>query len=315
MMRPLPLLLPLFLAACTPGCPKDDTGTDGPLLLSDANNYTFTGDLDIPTIRTAVGADLLLDWTAVTEDIQCHGLDPSTDVDFVYLVRFAIPEEEVEAGINTDSLVQSSVTGFLTHDNAGEATSTTLTTFDFMGTPVDVTTEYVDDGSTYLLLLSTGSTLGVNTRLLTFLAPDATSDVTEVHLASGCGLLTLDVDLGTLDPVRLPGGSPTTVDWSGLTRDGQDQPLDFGALDSLMIGHYPDATPADLEAGFLDLEASAAATWTLSLPGGTTADLAEATDGSTPFPGVDDTGLWILALRCGTCYNPAPPFLTFLQAD
>lgn len=42
--------------------------------------------------------------------------------------------------------------------------------------------------------------------------------------------------------------------------------------------------------------------------------LAGLTNGAgSPFPGVDDTGIWLLSLTCGSCRNPAPWFLSILR--
>ena len=60
---------------------------------------------------------------------------------------------------------------------------------------------------------------------------------------------------------------------------------------------------------FLDLEQLAEDRWELDVTGRTSASLGEL-DG---FGGVDADHRWLLALRCSTCRNPAPRFLTVLE--
>jgi hypothetical protein len=31
------------------------------------------------------------------------------------------------------------------------------------------------------------------------------------------------------------------------------------------------------------------------------------------FPGIDDTGTWLVGLICGNCRNPAPWYMTILK--
>jgi hypothetical protein len=42
-------------------------------------------------------------------------------------------------------------------------------------------------------------------------------------------------------------------------------------------------------------------------------ELDRTTNGSEWLTDVSGDGMWILALRCSTCYNPAPVFLTILD--
>ena len=53
----------------------------------------------------------------------------------------------------------------------------------------------------------------------------------------------------------------------------------------------------------------------MDLPGGTTASLGDATNGGAAFDGFSGNGVWLLALRCTTCANPAPLFLTVLEPE
>ncbi|MCP4810359.1 MAG: hypothetical protein GY884_33900 [Proteobacteria bacterium] len=107
----------------------------------------------------------------------------------------------------------------------------------------------------------------------------------------------------------MPTG-PWELDWSALTTTGQGYDFVYSDADGLMLGFYEGLTPADLEGQFLDLELVATELWNMEIDAGTSASL----NGLEGFQGFTRTdGTWILALRCSTCPNPAPLFLTVLE--
>ena len=303
------LLLSLALLGCKTECL--------PVVhLADTNNYTYSGTLDVPSIVTASGTDIRICWDQVTQDLQCHDLDPAADINMVSVVRFStLTQAEVEAGLAADDLLQADISGYVTWENGEGATCVDLSSLSFFGTPIDMESEYVEGAGTFLFLLSTGTDIGMGTRVLAFLEPTQSSDATEVDVPDGCGTLDFSASLTTLEPVPICAVGPWTVDWSELTRDGQDYEFQASTVDSLLLARYDGLTATDLEARFLDLELLATETWTLDLPGGTSAELAGAVsplDGSL-FSGFDLESTWGFALRCSRCYNPAPPFVTLLE--
>lgn len=292
-----------------------DTGVSGPVALGDANNYRYVGTLDAPTVPTASGADLLLDWSALASDLQCHAVDPVGDIDNVALLAFPrLTEAEVEAGLADDALEQAELGGYVSLE-PGDRTSVQLSELGFFGTDVDIETLVAEGSGTWLLLLTTGADVGVGARALAFLQPSAAEAATEVRLGDACGILDFDADLSSLAPVRVPAAGPWVVEWSGLATDGHGQPVDARRIDRAMLARYDALGVADLEARFLDLEALADGLWTVTLDGGSAADLADLADADgAPFPGFDAgaDATWILALRCSLCANPAPVFLTVI---
>jgi hypothetical protein len=87
-----------------------------------------------------------------------------------------------------------------------------------------------------------------------------------------------------------------------------------GYVTSAVVGHYKE-TPAELEAKFLDLNLIADQYYTADLVSSTSFDfstLKEQTTGAD-FPGVDDSGTWLVGLICGNCRNPAPWYMTVLK--
>ncbi|MDP2315671.1 MAG: hypothetical protein Q8P41_22425 [Pseudomonadota bacterium] len=316
-MRLSTLAALLVLSGCDAS--KDDTAALGePGKLADVNNYAFTGALDVPSIVTASATNVSVCWDEVLHDLQCHAMDPTVDIENVGLVRFPnYSQEEVEVALSTNDLQQSAISGYVEYQPGsvgdGPSTCANLEDFSFFGTGIDVTEEYTEAGGTYMLLLTQGTTPGVGARMITFLEPRAAETITEVSIGDGCGLLAVDADLEAATRVPIPAAGPFTVDWSELTIDGQGNPIAVEDIDGLMIAFYAGETPASLETQLLDLELVATDLYTMPLTGATTADLAGATGASGAFTGFSGEGTWLLALRCSTCYNPAPIFLTVVE--
>lgn len=323
-------MLLISLLAC--GSPADDTGTPkdsgeetgesgetgetaaptGDMVLTDANNYAYSGLLDAPSVTTAELTDIHFDWSRLTLDLQCHEVDPVKDIDNIALLAFPyLSEEEVEAGLSAGDLQQVDLGGYVSLE-VGDRTDANLTELTFFGTDVDIEKLYAEGSATWLLLLTTGDTVGVGARTLLFLEPRADEDNTEAAFEDDCDILDFTADLTSLTPVRV-GPAPWSVAWGGLTTDGQGGSIELGNIDQLTLGVYPGQTPEDLAAAFLDLDRIAAGLWTWDVGGSTSLDLATPTADGTTFPGFDQDGTWILALRCTLCANPAPLFLTVIE--
>jgi hypothetical protein len=192
-----------------------------------------------------------------------------------------------------------------------------LSDMTLFGTEIDLATEFNEAGGTFLILLTTGTEPGVGARLLTFLKPSAKDSNTSVDVADGCGVLDVSVDLQSLDEITAPAEqSSWPIVWSDLTTDAQGYDLDLNRIDGVQVGNFGSITPADLETQFLDLELIAETLYTLDIAAGSTADLAEAVDpNGNAFTGFSAEGLWLIALRCSRCSNPAPIFLTFVDVQ
>jgi hypothetical protein len=281
---------------------------DSVTTLTDGNNYAYSGDVTIPAYVTAPATDLDICWDQVAQDIQCHDLDPTQEIDLISLIRFPhLTQEEVEYKVSNDSLQQVDQDGYVELETKGD-TCTQLSNLSFFGTPIDVPNEYGTD-NTYLLTISTGTTTGLGTRVMAFLSPTEGETNTEVSLESACEVLDFQGDIESLSrvPINLDGG--WVFDWSNLTTNGLGNPLNLANVDGLLLGYYEGATIQDLQDQFLDLELIADQTWSVELSGTTGYDLAELPD----FTGFTTEGTWILGLTCSTCANPAPLFLTVLE--
>lgn len=306
-----------LLAACGTDDDTGDTGSplSGVLTLGDENNFSYEGTIDGPSFSVAEYSDMTIDFSGLTSDLQCHDLDPVADIDNVSLLAFPyLSEEEVEAGLSDDALQQSDMGAYVAVQ-PGDATSVLLSDFTFFGTYPEIIEDYWYEGSaTWMVLFTTGTTVGVGGRALAFLRPTAGETNTEVVMDPACGILDFSADLASLEPVPVPKTGPWTLNWSGLTVDGHGNPFDSSAVDGVMVAYYADLSADDLAADFLNIEGLADGLWTEEVPGGTAVALDSLVDGSGgSFSDFSADGTWVLALRCSLCANPAPKFLTILD--
>jgi hypothetical protein len=309
----------LLLLACAREVPEPDSGAppspeDATLQFENANNYTFEGVLNAPRIPLAALTDATVEWSGLDADLQCHDLDPIADVDNVGLMVFPyLTADEVEEGLAIDSLQQVDMGLYLSHE-PGEATQVTLSQLTFFGTAADIQTEFQAGSGTWLVLLSTGTGVGVGSRMMAFIEPEVDGPTTAT-ITDGCSVLDYTVELEALTPLDVPLDGPWIVDWGGVTATGHGSPLLPTRVTSLKVARYDSLSLPDLEARFLDLDSLASQTWSVAHPSGTTDDLAamtSAVDGA-PFPGFDADGTWLLALMCDSCPVPAPLALTVLR--
>jgi hypothetical protein len=310
------ILATSWLTGCGGG---SDGGPPGNILLQDLHNYSATGTLSIPTIETASAMDLDVCWNGITTDIQCHPVAPATELENVSLLRFLhLDEAAVELKLSSGELAQSEVDGYVEYMPTGGNTCMKLSQLSFFTTKIDLQTEYVESTDrTYMLLFTKGTKPGVGARSMVFVKPTATSTNTRVDAPTGCGILDFSADLSTATRLPMPAAAPWIIDWRSVTQDGQGNPLAYQSIDGVTIGFYENQRVEDIQANILDLELLATTMWEIKLTGGRTADLSKATKRGTgePFPGFTSStpGVWMLALTCSACQNPAPLVLTIVE--
>lgn len=321
-VRPAVLALVLPLAGGCWGSKDSGLGTgDCPasntIHLQDANNYGFTGTLDIASVNVQaytaeLPTDYRLDWSGVTNDLQGRPVDPAADIDLVGMVNFPyLTEEEIEVKLATDTLEQADLEGGVTEPLSG-ITETMLSNLTLFGNPVSPQTYLTADSGVFLVIVASGGTLGIGTRQLQFVAPVTGEPNTDILIDGASTRLTFDVDLQSLDPVKLiTDGDYFTLDWSELTTNGLGAAIDLGHIDQAEVAWFSSATLADLESNFLQIEVDADSLWQAAIPSGTDVALADLV-GDGPFPGISSDGTWVLALNCSSCSNPAPQFFTVL---
>jgi len=297
----------------------DATQSTGNILLKDENNYRTMADLTIPVVVTTAATDADICWSAIVDDIQCHPVSATADLDNVSLLRIAhLSQDQVRGRVADGSLSQSDVSGYVDFQTDHTTTCTKLSSLSFFGTVIDIPSQYIEsDDYTYLLLFSKGTTPGLGARTMTFLQPSANSPNTKIDAPTGCGMLDFSADLMSLTKLSVPSDGPWLLDWRGIKRDGQGNEVPFQKIDGVSVGFYANLTVADLQARIFDIELIATNLYDIKLPGGRTADLATATDRKTgeTFPGFarTETGTWMLALTCSKCQNPAPVLLTIIE--
>jgi len=85
-------------------------------------------------------------------------------------------------------------------------------------------------------------------------------------------------------------------------------------ITDVAITHYAGCTVAELQEQFLLLEELASEYYGARLNTGQEVRLSDLVDETgDSFPGIDDDGVWLLSLICGSCRNPAPWFLSILS--
>ena len=307
----------LWLAATA--CANTPAGgpsqAEGALTFGNENNYQFSGVIDGPTLSLQAGADVAVDWGELSEDLQCHPLDPVGDIDNAALVWFRyLDEAAAEDGISNNNLNQSEMSLYLSFE-PGDATTVTLSQLlAFGATDPEVEQYFIENSGAWMLLLTTGTTIAVGTRMLAFLEPTTNTSDTSASVTDGCSVLTYEVELEALTPLGVLADGPWLLDWSGLTSTGQGNPFVATQVSEILLARYETVSLSDLEGDFLDIEPLADDRYTLVHESGTSADLSRLTNArdGTAFPGFDEESLWLLALRCQHCPSPAPVALTVL---
>lgn len=318
------------LASAALACESTDDKTDagpppppaGAVLIEDVNNYDSETSLT-PTIVEVAASDLHIDWSALTVDMQCHGMDPAADIQKVGLLRFKTSDyEENTALLASGELDMSLLAGYIDFNTEGELTECDLSQLTNFGTVVDLDEQFVeDDTKGYMLTFGSSREPGQGTRTMVFLHPTDDNPVTDVTVGNACDepILDFHADLG--EPLAVPAGK-TNFAWNKVTEDGLGNPISFPDIDRVLIGYYEE-TPEELVADIFDLELNAEDLWEILLPdGGRSVDLTNArhldANGEPEevfFESFDDrpAGTWLLALLCSDCQNPSPVVLTVLD--
>lgn len=306
----------LLLAACTTG--KDDTGeVDYVLDLTVANNWTYTGALEIDTVEVELAADVQFSWGGLTEDIQGHEMDPTTDVDYSWLIWYQYLDlPQLEEAINCDGLVASDVEiGVYNEPEFADGTTSVWLSELYIppGNPFLPDEYFVYTDGVWFARLTTGQNF---TRRMVAVVPTAESTNHLVEYTNTTSSLRFDADLQTLTPFEVEPTGPYSVDWSdaAAAENGCEEPTDLEKADQLWLARYEGYSLPEIEAQVLDLEYTYAELYTAPAYGIDELDLSEASnEAGEAFPGFGTDSFWLLALRCTTCDNPAPLYLTVLN--
>ncbi len=303
MMRTVRLGVPVFLfvSGCGPG--------EGTVLLSPEQSYDFSSTLSVDIQEIAAGQDAVVDWSALSVDQL--GKDVATsEVDQLMIVRFEeLSQEEVLERAAVDCLKQKDVTGVVEVFPDDSDTQAMLSDFQLIGYNVDPAEQFQEGMGTFLLSVYTEGLAGV--RMSTFLSPQNSSENGLVTLNNESSQVDYEVDLAA--GVPLPT-STTELDWADLEIPTDCGVFPINKFDGLMIARYDNASLEELEADFLKVDDLADELWTADIEGRSSLVLSDALNAAgEAFSGFDSESLWLVALRCFTCNNPAPPYLTLVS--
>jgi hypothetical protein len=337
------LLLALGLSACGGG---GDGGTGGSgggggngvcttnIMASEANDYSFSSTLTFPPIKVKPKSDLLFDWREVTADFIKHELDPKKDLNTILVFEWDLTVEQLQTKINADTVAARDMTISppLSYATDGSTTSRKLLEFSFNGSPIGPdglatveqvmlyfdTSNYDPATHCFTAMAATGDVLGQGTRMIQSFLLDEQSSNTTVTMTRDSTKLDFHADLTNLTPTNIPANTADiSLDWSNMHTNalgGDFSGVSLTSITSAFIGHYSE-TPAELSGDkFLDLELIATTLYRKAVDSGTSVSFSSFKDADgNSFPGIDNTGTWLVGLQCGNCRNPAPWYITVLK--
>ncbi len=322
----LGLMALLAFGACS-GSDDKETGDTGPtasgcdteLFMEDKNNYSFTADFQIGVVEIAPQSDFTVDWSALSVDIRGRTVDPTT-IEQLLLVEFELSQQEILDKIDANSFDQDDALYQYLWDNDDDVDTMSASDFTIIGNPIDFTQFDDDPGDTWLMSVTNNPDGRFDFLMNVFLKPTDGSTNTTVALDNSTSALNFDVDLQSNTKMCVPADQPDIIlDWTKVTTDAYQRPLDLAYVNNLVIGHVADENLEDVEGIFLRLYDEADMLYDLDVNGLDFAYLNEATsraDGSA-FPGFTPGGTWVVAVECTRteCTNPAPILLVVMDVE
>ena len=274
--------------------------------LTDSDNFQYEAQLTVTSQTLQTHADSLLRWDELTRDVHGRPIDPYLDTDGLTLLLFPdLSPEEVAHGLVHDQLQQADIGAYVLCES--QHASCLLSEFGIQGVDPEIQQYFEEGRGTWLVFVN--PTDGAGGLSFLFLAPSVDSFATEASFIDAGSALELDVDLRSLTPRGVPLDGEVEFRWAGLERDGLGNELSLYKLDRLFVARYEGLGLPDLEDRFYDIEVLADEIWEQDVDG-VTSWLPE---GVGTFPGFGGDGTWLLALRCSTCDNPMPRFVTVLE--
>jgi hypothetical protein len=299
------------------------------LVATECNDYRFSSTLSLSPVSIKPKAELTFEWGDMTHDFIKHHLDPKADLDQILMFLWKLNQSDLQRKLNNDELSGTDLVAGVPLTYMTDHSTTHASLFDFkIGSGEPITQEvaiqrldpvmYPPDRYTYTLMAATGMNLGSGVRMIQAFKLDASSSNTSVKLDDNSTGLEYQADLHSLQPTTMPAGQAgVKIEWGGLKKDAleiEGMEFDPTSITEVMLGHYTE-TPTELEgAKFLDLDMIAKELYKGKVESGTSVDFSTLkTDSGTSFSGIDSSGTWLVALRCGNCRNPAPRYLTILK--
>jgi hypothetical protein len=297
------------------------------VVITDATNYTLSNDFVIQLARLKDNTDLVFDWSQVTRDFFGKTIDPAADIDIFLISLWDLTPSGIRDALKVDNLPLTSNSGVITTFPDGTFTSQHLLGFDELGNPLppdqlwtrfntaDPNFAYPQDQYTFLAMASTGTEVGKGPRMLAMFNIDPAAPDTQLQMTNDSTKLEYSVDLFRGAPVEVPPATPAlTIDWSQMTTNAIGNPYSIYQITSAAVAHFSNKSLAELQSQFLSLEDIADGWWSGPVLSGSSIGLDTLVDkNGAAFPGVDANGVWMAALFCTTCNNPAPWSITILE--
>ena len=301
------------------------------VVITDPTNYALTDSFDIKTFTLKDNSDLVFDWSALNKDFFGHSVAPATDINLILVALWHMTPAQLEDALKADDIPLSSNAGVITAVTDGKSTSVKLSQFTLIGQsiPTDLIPMYFDtstpdyqypqDQFTFMMMASTGTQVGKGPRGIALFHIDPKASATTLAMTNDSTKLSYSVNLTQAAPVLVPAATPKlTVDWSQMTHNMIGNKYDFTQITRAAVAHFKSATLPELQTRFLDLETLADDWWQSTAIAGSSVDLSTLTktSGQTSgqtFGGIDASGIWMTALFCDNCNNPAPWSITIMQ--
>jgi hypothetical protein len=297
------------------------------VVITDPTNYSLTDDFTMQVATLKDNSDLLFDWSRVTVDFFGKAVDPANDIDTVLISLWNLTPAGIEEALKVDNLPLAQNNGVITTFPDGTYTAQDLLNFNLLGQPLPVDQlwgyfntatpnyQYPQDQYTFLAMAQSGTDVGKNPRMISLFHIDPAATQTELDFTNSSTKLDYTVDLIKAAPLRVPKSTPAlTIDWSQMHTNAIGNEYIYSQITQAAVAHYTTKTLPELQKDFLNLEAIADGWWSGPVVAGSSIDLSGLADkGGAAFPGIDANGVWMAALFCTNCNNPAPWSITILQ--
>lgn len=300
------MLVLALLFACAGG---PDKVLSGDLVFTDANNYGYTGTLEVESTDVKVAHDVEIDWSGLTTDLRGRAVVPE-EIDKLLLIAFGPEPDDVLAQISANDVKQSDVHDYRLFTNSEGVSSTSLSAFSVLGNDFQPEDDLVvrEDVGTWAIALQDEVDDRDDILALAFMNLLEDTENSQVSFHDETTVLNFDATLG--EALETGEDLTYTLDWSEVTLQAGGTPFDPLEADRLFLGHVSMESDADIEANFVQLLEVADQVYQLGVYGETSADLALATDDDgVAFPGFTTGGSWIVGIECTTCTSPAPVLL------
>ncbi len=281
------------------------------IMVNDEHNFTFSSSVVAEEVMIASQEDASVDWSDL--DVDMLGNTINGEVDKVSVLLFPrLGTEEVLFGLSNEALRQSDLSGYVEYTPEPGERSARLTDFSIQGTYVDPEEHLLPDNGSYLVTLSSEPNI---THSMIFFHPTVSAVNSEVVLSSQSAEVSYEINLFEMDRIVMPSAERWLLDWSGLTESGTDRPLNLNQLDRVqLLG--TSSSLAEVEQQFLRMESLAEQIYEANVLGQQVIPFSTLlnSEGASP-DSLSEELLWILALRCSTCVNPAPLFVGVIAAE